>query len=529
MKGASFALHDKLINIEGIIGTKFNDTLLGDEGNNRLFGFDGDDVIKGREGNDILSGGKGRNELYGEDGNDMFFVGLGENKIYGGAGTNTISYKDATAGVEINFAQHVTIKNQMVQDVFEDIHYAEGSNFNDKIIGNSQMNKLSGLAGDDYIDGAGGDDTIDGGKGNNTLIGGHGNDKFILDMESFNKVDGGNGTNTIDYSEFMKEEYAIIYVYEYQLKELKKTKLNGRNLIDYPGFMLKKPYIPERTGIRIDLNNGTTMKPGNYYDTFSDIGSIIGTHYNDYIVGDDKDNELNGNDGNDNIYGGMGDDVIIAGRGHSHLFGEDGNDKIAIHYGTADIDGGSGNDSVELFQHLSGVKINLEEQYIVFHSDLKFAFKSIESIKTTNFKDIVYDSNGSDYIETQNGDDTIYIRNGNDYVHSGNGDDLIYLDGAGEKIIFSGSGADKYIITENFQAFSNASLIFADFNPVLDTIDLTNLHVRGLQDMKLSNGLMTDVYNASYNCVMLEIIENTTIMFFNVNFNELATANFIFA
>jgi Ca2+-binding RTX toxin-like protein len=104
---------------ENVIGSAFNDTIIGNSAANNLDGGIGNDSISGDSGNDTLSGG---------DGNDS---------IGGGNGNDSIS----------------------------------GGNGNDSISGSSNNDTLSG--GD-------GNDTISGGSNNDILTGGSGNDFFVL-------------------------------------------------------------------------------------------------------------------------------------------------------------------------------------------------------------------------------------------------------------------------------------------------------------------------------------------------------------
>jgi serralysin len=55
--------NDKILRVESVEGSRFDDQLIGDANPNRLFGLDGDDVLLGNNGTDTLSGGDGADEL----------------------------------------------------------------------------------------------------------------------------------------------------------------------------------------------------------------------------------------------------------------------------------------------------------------------------------------------------------------------------------------------------------------------------------------------------------------------------------
>jgi Ca2+-binding RTX toxin-like protein len=65
---------DTLINMEGLLGSGFNDTLTGDNGNNLIDGGLGDDTINGLAGNDTIYAGKGHDTVYAGDNNDTIYV-----------------------------------------------------------------------------------------------------------------------------------------------------------------------------------------------------------------------------------------------------------------------------------------------------------------------------------------------------------------------------------------------------------------------------------------------------------------------
>ena len=59
-------------NVEHVIGSPFNDTISGDDGDNMLLGSHGSDVLNGKVGNDLLVAGGGSDSLTGGDGADVF-------------------------------------------------------------------------------------------------------------------------------------------------------------------------------------------------------------------------------------------------------------------------------------------------------------------------------------------------------------------------------------------------------------------------------------------------------------------------
>ncbi|MCP4970858.1 MAG: calcium-binding protein, partial [Arcobacter sp.] len=84
---------DTVSNIENITGTQDKDILRGDEKVNILKGEDHADTLFGNAGNDTLEGGAGSDTLEG---------GLGDDSLDGGLGKDTVSYENASGGVNVN-------------------------------------------------------------------------------------------------------------------------------------------------------------------------------------------------------------------------------------------------------------------------------------------------------------------------------------------------------------------------------------------------------------------------------------------
>ena len=77
--------------IDGIIGSDWNDTLIGFDGQgadytNVFYGGDGDDLLDGRGGDDSLFGGDGNDTIIGGTGADLIDGGAGDDVIHVGAG-----------------------------------------------------------------------------------------------------------------------------------------------------------------------------------------------------------------------------------------------------------------------------------------------------------------------------------------------------------------------------------------------------------------------------------------------------------
>ena len=71
------AAGDSYIGIEDLFGSRYNDRLRGDDGNNKIWGGLGDDIFHGRDGDDTLIGAGGNDTFYGGAGNDLMRGGGG--------------------------------------------------------------------------------------------------------------------------------------------------------------------------------------------------------------------------------------------------------------------------------------------------------------------------------------------------------------------------------------------------------------------------------------------------------------------
>ncbi|HYN39719.1 MAG TPA: hypothetical protein VES39_10755, partial [Rhodospirillales bacterium] len=132
---------DRLIGIEEVFGSRFDDEIRGNAGNNWFTGGAGDDTLDGRGGRD------------------------------------TASYADATQGVIVDLAAGTASGHG--DDRLIGIEAVFGSRFDDVIGGDAGANWLAGRDNNDTIVGGDGTDTMLGGAGDDRLDGGAGSDWLL--------------------------------------------------------------------------------------------------------------------------------------------------------------------------------------------------------------------------------------------------------------------------------------------------------------------------------------------------------------
>ncbi|MCA1709567.1 MAG: hypothetical protein LC808_42335, partial [Actinobacteria bacterium] len=134
---------DRVSQVQVVVGTEFDDTLVGDQRNNAFRPFLGNDTVDGRQGTDVaVFTTAGRNEGVTVD-------------LPAGAATG--EGIDNLAGIESVW----------------------GSLGPDDITADAGDNSVFGLAGADRLSGGDGDDRLNGGKGTDTIDGGAGEDRCI--------------------------------------------------------------------------------------------------------------------------------------------------------------------------------------------------------------------------------------------------------------------------------------------------------------------------------------------------------------
>lgn len=100
--GGGLPVSVQVSDFEDVLGTIYNDTLIGNRDGNKLNGNAGDDLIDGKMGRDLLLGGDGNDTLVGGSGADTLIGGAGQDRLIGGSGIGTFRWstkEETLAGV----------------------------------------------------------------------------------------------------------------------------------------------------------------------------------------------------------------------------------------------------------------------------------------------------------------------------------------------------------------------------------------------------------------------------------------------
>ena len=307
--------------------------------------------------------------IVGDDGYNSFNGGRGNDTITGGSGYDDLGYYQysdtsaPTQGINVDVASGTATDAWGDTDTFSSIEEFQGTGFADTFTGNNSGSTFIGLAGNDSFTG-----------GANDRIAYHGAD--------FN-----GGTHGV-------------------IVNLSGSTLTGVSVTGIP---------------TTDVAAHTAIDAFNDTDSITGIGRIVGTQFDDIIIGSDSaDNVLVGLGGDDSINGGGGNDNINPGDG------------------TDTIDGGAGNDTIDYYQYdvplLHGIEVtwtSATSGTIIDPWGSTDTFTNVEQVNGTDLGDTVTASDAGQFIAGGAGADSLTGGAGNDYFTGFAGNDTI--DGGGSE------------------------------------------------------------------------------------------------
>jgi Ca2+-binding RTX toxin-like protein len=288
-------------------------------------------------------------------------------------------------------------------------------------------------------------DSVYGDTGDDLLIATYEQNPFGFDL-----MDGGEGTDTADFSEF-------------------SSAIRIDLAADAPAAW---------TTDMADLSAGTLRKVASLVS----IENLTGGSGSDELSGDDGANLINGGVGNDTIHGGGGNDTLIGGIGIDSVYGDAGDDTLVATYDTNPfgfdlMDGGPGNDTADFSSFKDALRIDLAADapaaLTTDTADLSSgtlrkvaALVSIENLVGGAGNDELSGDGGNNRIVGGGGDDVIHGGDGNDVLFGGyasradakgfDGNDVIYGDGGddlitvlwGNDTVHGGDGNDTLSFAE---------------------------------------------------------------------------------
>jgi Ca2+-binding RTX toxin-like protein len=275
---------DTLVNIDGVRGSAFNDTLIAG-GPATSFSGARFEQLEGMGGNDTLDANNATNVR--------------------------ADYISSPTGVTVNLATGTASDGFGGVDTLIGIASVRGSNLNDTLIGNANENSLEGRNGNDTFDGGDGADTIlysastsavniDLALGSSSQTGGAGTDTWV----------GIEGVRGGDYNDTLRGADGVDNSFD---GGAGADLLDGRTGTD----LVRYDRSPNAVNVNLTTNtalDGYDSDPvaagvQSYTDTLVSIESVRGSKFSDILTGNGGANLLSGGAGNDLLRGGDGIDT----------------------------------------------------------------------------------------------------------------------------------------------------------------------------------------------------------------------------
>jgi Ca2+-binding RTX toxin-like protein len=360
----------QLKDIEYIIATSHDDTLVGGGGDDHFEGLSGANSFGWSAGNDIFDSTAGTGALYYVDANGVnvstdLAQGISFDMTVFDGGTQRFDIAIAGLG-----------KTDSVSLNVDTIYAGSGA---DNMLGDGDAQIFYGGDGADVLGGRAGNDTLFGGDGLDQIFGGADDDTIYADDDGLvDLYDGEAGVDTLILDGVGGDVTLDL------ASELMSSVLFGNDVVRG---------IENVTGTGLD-----DILRGDANDN-----TFIGNAGNDVLDGRAGDDELIGGAGADTLDGGLGDDVLDGGNNDDFLYGGAGDDTLKGGLGANVLDGQAGTDTLDYTGALAAISVDLANDQVLKSSDSQLDdYADIENIMGSNFDDtFVLDAGDLVAIDTQ--------------------------------------------------------------------------------------------------------------------------------
>jgi len=346
--------------IENLILDAGNDTVVGNDANNRIKSGDGNDTVTGNDGDDRLITQNGADVIDAGIGDDYVSAGSGNDSAVGGQGNDLIY---GSAGMD----------------------ELDGGAGNDSVFGGTENDTIHGDIGDDYLIGQDGDDLIYGGADQDLAIAGGGNDTIYGGTE-LDTIYAQAGNDTIfggDGNDVITGKYG---------DDLIHGDAGDDNI--FAGFESDTVYGGDGNDTLRGEGQNDTVYGGNNNDV------ITGGTGRDVLHGDSGTDTIYGQGGADTLYGGTEADFLYGGASNDDLSGGGGDDLLSGGDGNDTLNGGAGNDS--LFGN-GGADVFVFDSTAFGQDEIRGWQDGLDLIDVTTLGGMTF----GDFTITQSGADTV--------------------------------------------------------------------------------------------------------------------------
>ena len=509
----------------------------------------GDDNINGLFGDDII---------FGDSGDDVLNGGPGADSLNGGPGNDAASYANATSGVTASLANAAINTGEAAGDTYVSIERLFGSNFNDILIGDANSNTLRGGLGADALNGGGGfdfasysasaagltaslaDPTINTGEAagdtytsiegligssfNDTLIG-DSNNNFLRGGLGADVLNGGAGFDFADYftatagltvsladptantGEAAGDTYTSIEgLRGSDFNDTLIGDANNNDLRGGPGADTlnggdgsdSADYTNAAAGLTASLADPTINTGEAAGDTYTSIERLIGSAFNDTLIGDGSDNFLRGGPGADVLNGGGGNDyadyigspigltVSLANpaintgeaagdtytsierlRGsdfNDTLIGDANNNSLRGGLGADALNGGDGIDFASYAGSAIGLTASLANPAVNTGEAAGDTYTSIEGLRGSDFNDTLIGDGNNNFLQGGPGADALDGGAGSDFADYVNATTGVTASLANPASNTGEAVGDTYTSIENLRGSDFNDLLIGDGN-----------------------------------------------------------------